>query len=358
MCFFLQRSTELKEEPLDEALKNYRRRIVADKTQEIIISRRCIINSAFRAIRHNLDPTCNLYVKFSGEMGLDHGGPKREFFRLAMKNLSTSSLFEGNDDGKMFSHNLEKLEDGDYRCAGILVGMSILHDGPGLKCLHEDVYKLMTGVPLNLNSLEILSGDSLEILEQLRNVDNFQKRDQFLEKHGEWLLSQGFRSAWQFKPENRHQLISSLMKQIIFYRTSAEMMQFQGGLDMVLGLWQEIKKHPMTWMPLFCHRKEPLTRERFTEMIEFVRSQEGSNRRIQEEDTIYSWEILMQDIHNQRAPVTFEELLIFITGADEISICGFSSKNFIEFFSNEEGETRLPFSSTCALSISLPREIE
>lgn len=24
--------------------------------------------SAFRAIRHKLDPTCNLYVKFSGEV--------------------------------------------------------------------------------------------------------------------------------------------------------------------------------------------------------------------------------------------------------------------------------------------------
>lgn len=84
-----------------------------------------------------------------------------------MKNLSMSSLFEGNDQGKMFSHNLEKLEDGDYRCAGILVGMSILHDGPGLKCLHENVYKLMTGLPVYLNCLEILSGDSLEILEQV-----------------------------------------------------------------------------------------------------------------------------------------------------------------------------------------------
>lgn len=350
-------STELKEESLEEALKNYRRQIVDDKTQEIIISRRCIINSAFRAIRHKLDPTCNLYVKFSGEMGLDHGGPKREFFRLAMKNLSTSSLFEGNDQGKMFSHNLEKLEDGDYRCAGILVGMSILHDGPGLKCLHENVYKLMTGLPVYLNCLEILSGDSLEILEQLRNVDNFQKRDQFLEKHGEWLLTQGFLSAWQFKPENRNHLISSLMKQIVFYRTSAEIAQFQEGLNIVCGLWQEIKRSPLTWMPLFCHKKEPLSREQFSEMIEFIRSPDGSNKKIQEEDTIYSWEIFLQDIHNQRAPVTFEELLIFITGADEIPICGFSSKICIEFFTNEEGETRLPFSSTCALSLSLPRGI-
>jgi hypothetical protein len=76
-------------------------------------------------------------------------------------------MFEGNDCGKMFSHNLEKLEDGEYRCAGILVGMSILHDGPGLKCLHEDVFKLMTGLPADLNCIDILSQDSIEILEQV-----------------------------------------------------------------------------------------------------------------------------------------------------------------------------------------------
>lgn len=35
-----------------------------------------------------------------------------------MKNLSMTSLFEGNGQGKMFSDNLEKIENGDYRCAG------------------------------------------------------------------------------------------------------------------------------------------------------------------------------------------------------------------------------------------------
>lgn len=65
----------------------------------------------------------------------------------------------------MFFYNLEKLEDGDYRCVGIFVGMSILYDGFGLKCLYENVYKFMIGLFVYLNCLEILSGDSLEILE-------------------------------------------------------------------------------------------------------------------------------------------------------------------------------------------------
>ena len=58
---------------------------MVDKTQEIIVSRRSIIMSALHAIRHKLDSTCNLYVKFSGQIGLDHRGPKREFFGKFLK---------------------------------------------------------------------------------------------------------------------------------------------------------------------------------------------------------------------------------------------------------------------------------
>ena len=75
--YVFSRSNLLGDESLDQVLTKFRRRIVVDKT----VSRRCSIKNAFRAIRHKFDSTCNLYVKFSGEMGLDHVGPKREFFR-------------------------------------------------------------------------------------------------------------------------------------------------------------------------------------------------------------------------------------------------------------------------------------
>ena len=53
--------------------------------------------------------------------------------------------------------------------------------------------------------------------------------------------------------------------------------------------------------------------------------------------------------------VTFEEVLIFITGADTTPPCGFSSKLVIEFYSNDSGCSRIPFASTCSLTLSLPR---
>ena len=60
---------------------------------------------------------------------MDHGGPRRELFRLAIYQLSNSGLFEG-EGGKLFSHDLLKLEQGLYKFAGELVGLSLANDGP------------------------------------------------------------------------------------------------------------------------------------------------------------------------------------------------------------------------------------
>ena len=53
---------------------------------------------------------------------------------------------------------------------------------------------------------------------------------------------------------------------------------------------------------------------------------------------------------------SYEDLLIFITGADKIPPTGFPSAIHIEFYSYD-GAKRLPFTSTCALTLSLPRGI-
>ena len=47
-----------------------------------------------------------LTVRFSGEAGMDDGGPTREFMRLALKALRDSPIFEGPDDTKMLAVNI------------------------------------------------------------------------------------------------------------------------------------------------------------------------------------------------------------------------------------------------------------
>ena len=62
-------------------------------------------------------------------------------------------------------------------------------------------------------------------------------------------------------------------------------------------------------------------------------------------------------ISDLAVPVSFEELLAFITGADAVPPCGFSKAIDISFFTNDPGISRLPYVSTCALELFLPRGV-
>ncbi|KAK5854499.1 hypothetical protein PBY51_004687 [Eleginops maclovinus] len=62
-------------------------------------------------------------------------------------------------------------------------------------------------------------------------------------------------------------------------------------------------------------------------------------------------------IEDKLTQLKFEDLLIFITGADEVPTLGFPSKPCINFYTQEAGQRRLPYTSTCAMTLFLPRGI-
>ena len=53
--------------------------------------------------------------------------------------------------------------------------------------------------------------------------------------------------------------------------------------------------------------------------------------------------------------VHFEHLLQFTTGSESIPPTGFENSLTITFYDQEDGQTRYPYSSTCAMSLALPR---
>ncbi|XP_052268962.1 G2/M phase-specific E3 ubiquitin-protein ligase-like [Dreissena polymorpha] len=95
--------------------------------------------------------------------------------------------------------------------------------------------------------------------------------------------------------------------------------------------------HPEVCLPLLSRAPEPLTRTTLRDLFEPVYSVAGSNNRAQEEETVYAWEAFLQDIEDKEVPVSFEDLLVFVTGAEKIPPCGFATKLYIEFYSNEVG---------------------
>ena len=85
-----------------------------------------------------------------------------------MQELAHSSLFEGPDSTRVFSHHLEMLEKRHYRLAGRLVAMSIMQGGPGIVCLHPILFTARCDTALTIQ--EITDHLALENSTQLKQV--------------------------------------------------------------------------------------------------------------------------------------------------------------------------------------------
>ena len=78
-----------------------------------------------------------LVVHFSGEAGADAGALRREFFEDAL-NEADNRLFEGE-----INNRVPKKDFGlqmEFEIAGMLLGHSILQEGPSMACLSDSIY--------------------------------------------------------------------------------------------------------------------------------------------------------------------------------------------------------------------------
>ena len=67
---------------------------------------------------------------------------------------STYGVFEGRPGNVIFSYNQQALPVKKYYTAGKLVAWSIMHNGPGPKCLNTELYELMCGHKGNVKNIE------------------------------------------------------------------------------------------------------------------------------------------------------------------------------------------------------------
>ncbi|KAK3090577.1 hypothetical protein FSP39_012823 [Pinctada imbricata] len=331
---------------------------------ELIIFRKKILESAFLGMaRPAFKLNAKIYIKFSGEIGQDYGGPRREFFRLAMKELAMSTMFEGKSGSRIFSHNIKLLEENKYCIAGRLVALSFAQEGPGPHFFNGTLYDLMTETKQEQGASiekiqDVLPFNVQEILKQLLDMQSETDREKFLVDHGEWLTEQGIPNIWRLAIVKKMEMADLIIKQFVYYRTAAEISQFVNGMESVSNFWSLVKSNPAIFKALFCYTVEPLSKQQFESLCNVSYSEIGSNKRCLEDETIYCWEVFLQDISDGNIPVTFEELLAFITGADKVPPCGFSKAIDISFYPVEHGVYRLPHVSTCSLELHLPRGID
>ena len=324
---------------------------------DIVINRKCLLMSTLRAIeRKSFSFLKPLKVKFSGEDAVDIGGPKREFLRLLMANVNNSGIFHRG----WFSHDLHLLRNNKYHLAGKLIAWSVLQGGSGARCLIEEAYNIFQDLPVEREAaIEAVSNEVLKgIIKEIKGSTSANGFAVLVEKHADAIADFGYSKIYGATIQEKEQIMDSLLKQNYVFSVYAEIQQFFDGLN-AIGKFGELCKKPGVFAAILGNKSEKLTSSAFKGLYKVCFSEEGSNKKAKEDQTIYCFELFLKDLEEDCIDgLQLEDLLVFLTGANAVPPLGFGHEMVLDFYDVSEKETRLPWSSTCSLSLYLPRGVE
>ncbi|XP_041844552.1 G2/M phase-specific E3 ubiquitin-protein ligase-like [Melanotaenia boesemani] len=269
-------------------------------------------------------------------------------------------IFEGKTGQVFLSYDQTALDQRKYYKGGNLIAWSIAHGGPCIKALDPSLFQLMCGQdpPLEEFDWSVLPDQDVQSnvkkILQVKTTGDLAALQQDL---GDWIAECGVPGIFTATIEDVPKIYAYVVKHYIFLRTAKMINQFTDGMNAFGKLWDLVRSNWIAFLPLFTNMQEPLSKAAFKAIFTFSYSRRGSNHREAEEDTIYCWEMVLNMIEDKVTNLRFEDLLIFITGADEVPALGFPSKPCIDFFEQEAGQHRLPYASTCSMTIYLPRGV-
>lgn len=99
------------------------------------------------------------------------------------------------------------------------------------------------------------------------------------------------------------------MFSLLHYRTAKMIHQFTEGMNAYGKLWDLVKKNWIAFLPLFTNMQEPLSKAAFKAILTYNYSDRGTNNRQTEEDTIYSWEMVLNMIEGNLIKPLLQKLL-------------------------------------------------
>ncbi|XP_067369118.1 uncharacterized protein [Channa argus] len=332
-----------------------------DAEIHIQVKRRDVLQGALKAVRR--PGFCfrkTPIITFCGEETRGHEGPLREFFRLTLLELQQSSIFEGHPGRLFLTYDLTALEDRRYYEAGVVIGWSLAHGGPGPRCLHPALYQLMCGHSSSLEDFictDIVDAEVQIRLQQLHSCTDVKLLPPSL---CDWVSSCGIPGISSARCDEMPAIYSHLVQHHIYHRVASMISQFREGLNSCGGLWDVVRSHWEAFVPVMTGvQQQPLNLEGFKKLFTVCYSRSDCLLKAAEEATFGHWERVLTLISDGQADFSFEDLLAFIAGADHLPPLGFPRLISLRFYSQDASKTsvRLPYTSTCALELFLPRGV-
>ncbi|XP_028408827.1 uncharacterized protein LOC114531418 [Dendronephthya gigantea] len=266
-------------EPVDIILKNFVGN--ADNDIWVDVNRDdlwCLCLSFYKiALKHPDRLSKNLCVRFvgSGEMGIDAGALRKEFFSLCLDEV-VKRLFEG--DLALIPRRGIGSKGIQFEVAGALIAHSVLQGGPGFPFLAEWVVDYLLGEdPSNLIvSKEYISQSEmtfrlLELIKELDKAETPEALHYILEIHAKhdsfWEVINATESSTEvITVENKGCLLHELIFNELIRQRKDQLNAQRDGLQ-VLGFLNLLKQHCKVVNQVLCHHIQEVTVEQFMSFL-------------------------------------------------------------------------------------------
>ncbi|KAK3588164.1 hypothetical protein CHS0354_012229, partial [Potamilus streckersoni] len=340
---------------IEDILSEIRDHINVSGHNILYIKRSCIWECALEQFqKEGFSPMDAFKVKFVNDDGneegaIDAGGPRREYFQLMMDYLANCSLFEGPSGRKLLSYDVQANKRNEYFYAGMVIGQSILFNGPVPRFLSPLLLDCVILGPENVTGsrMDIYDSDWEQLLDEVQTTDCI--RDFVLNHNKTMHIAGCLRNE---RMENKDQLTQDLINYYLAERTRPAFEKFKQGLKTV-GVYNYILTYPDQFRELFS-KHEPLTAEKMTAMftINYTQSQEEDNEEM-EQKTVQFWGIYLCIVEAGGSPINLEDIMMFATGMKEQPY-GQSPKIYFSHPYGGNSGSKYPRSSTCSCTLYLP----
>lgn len=286
---------------LEKILNRLSNSISKDDTVSFNIDRVNVIGGCLRAMnRWSFSPKKRVSVVFTdsdghGEGAVDDGGPTREMWRLLLSYLHSSNLFEGEEYKKHLSLNIEALNTRMYFNAGRIIGMSIVHGGPGPNFMSEALYACLCGnIEGYIPDVSDITDDLIKTkITSIHNAKDKEELDAAMTCAAEYLSLCGV-PVFVLRLEQKKFVVDSAITFYVIHRILPALQQLQEGLEEI-GIMTYLRNHSALFKELFCINNKELCVEDIKQIFQVIHQIEGSNHRQTENRLLGYWRDYLEE---------------------------------------------------------------
>ncbi len=252
------------------------------------------------------------------------------------------------------------IEESEYYTAGQIFAMSLVHGGPGVKCLAESCYQAIvkeTGTQnLHCNLNDCPDYELKLSFDRVLKASNVEEATQIINNAKLVVVIDMAGTLQAFKTtDDIRNMIQKTIDWYVLGRVQPAYNSFIEGLQ-VLGVLEAMRKHPTAFHEVFCYTPEVLTASSFEMLFpDVTRECEGSNRRLVENLLLSHWQDFLVDTEEDYSVFDFSDILFFTTGCKQLPPLGLSCQLSFLHDPEDDGKlSRFPKANTCAGILYLP----